>query len=64
MENKNIIILIQLTFRKLSSILLVTYLPTVLMNMINQATNHITGDATSIHKSISKGKKFSKTPGG
>ena len=33
-----------MTFRKLSSILLVTYLPTVLMNMINQATNHITGD--------------------
>ena len=31
-----------LTFRKLVSILLVTYLPTVLMNMINQATNYIT----------------------
>ena len=29
-------------FRKLVSILLVTYLPTVLMNMINQATNYIT----------------------
>ena len=29
-------------FRKLGSILLVTYLPTVLMNMINQATNYIT----------------------
>ena len=31
-----------MTFRKLVSILLVTYLPTVLMNMINQATNYIT----------------------
>ena len=31
-------------FRKLVSILLVTYLPTVLMNMINQATNYISGE--------------------
>ena len=31
-----------MTFRRLGSILLVTYLPTVLMNMINQATNYIT----------------------
>ena len=27
------------------SILLVTYLPTLLMNIINQATNYITGDS-------------------
>ena len=30
--------------RKLGSIFMVTYLPTILMNMINQATNYITGD--------------------
>ena len=27
------------------SIFMVTYLPTILMNIINQATNHITGDS-------------------
>ena len=30
--------------RKIESIFMVTYLPTILMNMINQATNYITGD--------------------
>ena len=30
--------------RKLVSMLMVTYLPTILMNMINQATNYISGD--------------------
>ena len=30
--------------RKLTNIFLVTYLPTVLMNIINQASNYITGD--------------------
>ena len=30
--------------RKIDSVFMVTYLPTILMNMINQATNYITGD--------------------
>ena len=30
--------------RKLTSIFMVTYLPTILMNIINQATNYISGD--------------------
>ena len=30
--------------RKITSIFMETYLPTILMNMINQATNYITGD--------------------
>ena len=30
--------------RKIESIFMVTYLPTILMNMINQATNYITGE--------------------
>ena len=30
--------------RKFLSIFMVTYLPTILMNMINQATNYITGE--------------------
>ena len=30
--------------RKISSIFLATYLPTILMNTINQATNYISGD--------------------
>ena len=30
--------------RKIESIFMVTYLPTILMNMINQATNYIEGD--------------------
>ena len=30
--------------RKLGSIFMVTYLPTILMNVINQATNYISGD--------------------
>ena len=30
--------------RKIGSIFMVTYLPTILMNMINQATNYITGN--------------------
>ena len=30
--------------RKFLSIFMVTYLPTILMNMINQATNYITGN--------------------
>ena len=30
--------------RKFLSMFMVTYLPTILMNMINQATNYITGD--------------------
>ena len=30
--------------RKILNVFLVTYLPTILMNMINQATNYITGD--------------------
>ena len=30
--------------RRLSNIIMVTYLPTILMNMVNQATNYITGD--------------------
>ena len=30
--------------RRFFSIFMVTYLPTILMNMINQATNYITGD--------------------
>ena len=30
--------------RKFLSIFMVTYLPTILMNMINQATNYIRGD--------------------
>ena len=35
---------VTLTMNSLS-ILLVTYLPTLLMNIINQATNYITGDS-------------------
>ena len=31
--------------RKIDSVFMVTYLPTILMNMINQATNYITGDS-------------------
>ena len=30
--------------RKIESIFMVTYLPTILMNMINQATNYISGE--------------------
>ena len=30
--------------RQISNILLVTYLPTILMNIINQATNYFVGD--------------------
>ena len=30
--------------RKITSIFMVTYLPTILMNMINQATNYISGE--------------------
>ena len=30
--------------RKLLNIVMVTYLPTILMNIINQATNYITGE--------------------
>ena len=31
-------------YRDLQSVFMVTYLPTILMNIINQATNYITGD--------------------
>ena len=38
-------LVIQIEFsRRISNILLVTYLPTILMNIINQASNYITGD--------------------
>ena len=30
--------------RKFFSIIMVTYLPTILMNIINEATNYVTGD--------------------
>ena len=41
--NKFVLVTVILT-RKFSSIFLATYLPSILMNMINQATNYISGD--------------------
>ena len=43
-EKKMVKVSVTLTMNSLS-ILLVTYLPTLLMNIINQATNYITGDS-------------------
>ena len=43
-EKKMVKVAVTLTMNSLS-ILLVTYLPTLLMNIINQATNYITGDS-------------------
>ena len=42
--NKNKIKVTIILRRKTTSIFLVTYLPTILMNLINQATNYITGE--------------------
>ena len=41
---KGVIVTMVLT-RNILSIFMVTYLPTILMNIINQATNHINGDS-------------------
>ena len=39
------IVLVELVLsRKFRSIFMVTYLPTILMNIVNQATNYISGD--------------------
>ena len=43
-EKKMVKVSVTLTMNSLS-ILLVTYLPTLLMNIINQATNYVTGDS-------------------
>ena len=42
--NEHKVVVEMILMRKLGSIVMVTYLPTILMNLINQATNYITGD--------------------
>ena len=43
--NKNTVRVTMVLSRKIGSIFMVTYLPTILMNMINQATNYIEGES-------------------
>ena len=43
-DDEKIVVIGLVLSRKFFSIFMVTYLPTILMNIINQATNYITGD--------------------